>query len=284
MKKNGYVSYESLLDRLLQSMMACFGRGKIIAARHLATMQERAGFTLIELIISTSLLSMIALLIYPAYRTNSRSYDLSVVESSLQQNARIGMKKMIKEFGAGMVVDRENKDDTSSLDWIPGNGDSGDDEQNSSEIEDTYNEKYPYFMIFYLPQDSNPVQQGDEIALYTALPDDPNTSSLQEDRWPLDPAAHTFPPAFSGDYDDNLPDTPLLYMRINPFNPSTTNWDGFGNPEPLISSDVKVTQLSFILGGDNEDEVLITLELAREGPSKEWRTYKLVSAAKLGAR
>ncbi|MCK4618200.1 hypothetical protein KAT45_04765, partial [Candidatus Aerophobetes bacterium] len=58
----------------------------------------------------------------------------------------------------------------------------------------------------------------------------------------------------------------------------------WSDPEPLISSNVKVTQLSFILGGDNEDEILITLELAREGPSKEWRTYKLVSAVKLVAR
>jgi len=264
--------------------MAHFGGGKIIVPTFLDTTQERAGFTLIELIVATSLLSMIALLIYPAYRTNSRSYDLSVVESSLQQNARVSMKRMVKELGAGMVVDRKNKDDTSSLDWIPGNGDSGDDEQNSSEIEDTYNEKYPYFMIFYLPQNSDPGERGDEIALYTALPDDPNTSSLQEDRWPLDPAAHTFPPAFSTNYDTDLADAALLYMRINRFNPLTNDWDGFDNPVPLISSDVKVTQLSFILGGDNEDEVLITLEIAREGPSKEWRTYKLASAVKLGAR
>ena len=237
--------------------------------------EEKAGFTLIELIIAASLLSMIALLIYPAYRSNSRSYDLSVVESSLQQNARLGMKKMVKELGAGMVGDRENEDDTSSKDWIQGNGDSGDDENDSSEIEDTYNEKYPYFMIFYLPQDSDPKEQGDEIALYAALPDDPNTS-LQEDRWPLDPTVHTFPPAFSPNYDTDLPDAPLIYMRRY-----TSSWS---DPEPLVSSDVKVTQLSFILGGDNEDEVLITLELAREGPLKEWRTYKLASAVKLGAR
>lgn len=277
MKKIGYVSYQNLSDELLKPIRARFSRIKI-ASTLFTPIEEKTSFTLIELIIAASLLSMIALLIYPAYRTNSRSYDLSVVESSLQQNARVSTKRMVKELGAGMVVDRENKDDTSSLDWIPGNGDSGDDEQNSSEIEDTYNEKYPYFMIFYLPQDSNPVQQGDEIAFYTALPDDPATS-LQEDRWPLDPAAHIFPPAFSGDYDDNLPDTPLLYMRR--YTSSTSSWS---DPEPLISSNVKVTQLSFLLRGDNEDEVLITLELAREGPSKEWRTYKLVSAAKLGAR
>jgi len=263
-EKIGYVSYQNLSDGLLKPIRARFSR-IVIASALFTPIEEKAGFTLIELIIAASLLSMIALLIYPAYRTNSRSYDLSVVESSLQQDARVSTKRMVKELGAGMVVDRENKDDTSSLDWIPGNGDSGDDEQNSSEIEDTYNEKYPYFMIFYLPQDSNPVQQGNEIAFYTALPDDP--------------AAHIFPPAFSGNYDDNLPDTPLLYMRR--YTSSTSSWS---DPEPLISSNVKVTQLSFLLRGDNEDEVLITLELAREGPSKEWRTYKLVSAAKLGAR
>ena len=278
MKKNGYVSYQNLSERSLKSIRACFSRIKI-ALTLLAPIEERAGFTLIELIIAASLLSMIALLIYPAYRTNSRSYDLSVVESSLQQNARIGMKKMVKELSAGMLVDRENEADASSLDWIPGNGDSRDDKKDKSEIEDTYNEKYPYFMIFYLTQDSAPLEQGDEIALYTALPDDPLTTSLQEDRWPLDPAAHTFPPVFSKKYNTNLPDAPLLYMRR--YTSSTSSWS---EPEPLISSDVKVTQLSFILGGANEGEVVITLELAREGPSKEWRTYKLVSAAKLGAR
>ncbi|TET44431.1 prepilin-type N-terminal cleavage/methylation domain-containing protein [Candidatus Aerophobetes bacterium] len=255
MKKNGYVSYESLLDRLLQSMMACFGRGKIIAARHLATMQERAGFTLIELIISTSLLSMIALLIYPAYRTNSRSYDLSVVESSLQQNARIGMKKIVVSLQEGMVVDVDENDN----DWDPSGNNA-------------YRDSNPYFMILYLPQDSDPAVQGDEIALYAALRDDQDTSE-DESKQPLDPADHSLP----SDYE--LPDAPLLYMRR--YTSSTSSWS---DPEPLVSSDVKVTQLSFILGGDNEDEVLITLELAREGPSKEWRTYKLVSAAKLGAR
>jgi prepilin-type N-terminal cleavage/methylation domain-containing protein len=240
--------------------------------------EEKTGFTLIEVIIAVSLLSVIVLLIYPAYQSNSRSYDLSVVESSLQQNARLGMKKMVKELGAGMVVDRKNGDDTNSRDWISGNGDGGDDKKDKSEIEDTYNEKYPYFMIFFLPQDSDPAEQGGEIAFYAALPDDPHTS-LQEDRWPLDPANHTFPPPFSANYDANLPDAPRLYGRR--YNVTSSSWE---NPAPLISSDVQITQLSFILGGDNEDEILITLELAREGPSKEWRTYKLVSAVKLGAR
>jgi len=269
MNKISYALYDNASDKLLKSVRALFGRDKTIARILLGTIEEKAGFTLIELIIAASLLSMIALLIYPAYRSNSRSYDLSVVESSLQQNARLATKKIVKELGAGMVVDRENEDDTNSRDWISENGDSGDNENSSSEIEDTYNEKYPYFMIFYLPKDSDPGKQGDEIALYAALPDDPNTSE-NESKYPLDPADHSLPSGY------NLPDTLLLYMRIY-----TSSW---GEPEPLISSDVKVTQLSFILGGDNEDEVLITLELAREGPSKEWRTYKLVSAVKLGAR
>lgn len=247
MKKNGYVSYQSLLDRLLKSIMTCFSRGKIIAARHLGTMQKRAGFTLIELIISTSLLSMIALLIYPAYRTNSRSYDLSVVESSLQQNARIGMKKMVKEFGAAMVV-------------IPEEGNEATDEDGNNY---GYDKSLPHKIAFYSWNTTPGNSDNDQIALYAALP--------TPDVGPIDPAL-------------TLEEEPLLYMRINRFNSSTNDWDGFGNPEPLISSDVKVTQLNFIPGGDNEDEVLITLELAREGPSKEWRTYKLVSAAKLGAR
>ncbi len=245
--------------------------------------QRKAGFTLIELLVVMGLLSVIAFLVYPAYLGTSRSYSLTDVKTSLQQNARLGMKKMVIYLEAGMVVDKNNENDTTPSDWIPGNGDSGNNESDSSEIEDIYDERNPYFMIFYVLQDSDPREQGDEIALYTALPDDPNTS-LQEDRWPLDPAAHTFPPAFSANYDTNLPDAPRLYMQINHFNLSTNDWDGFGNPVPLILSDVKVTQLNFILGGDNEDKVLITLELAREGPLKEWRTYKLVSAAKLGAR
>jgi len=256
MKKNGYVSYQSLLDRLLQSMMACFGRGKIIAARHLATMQERAGFTLIELIISTSLLSMIALLIYPAYRTNSRSYDLSVVESSLQQNARIGIKKIVVSLQEGMVVDTDENDN----DWDPSGNNA-------------YKESDPYFIIFYL-WDTTPddLTDNEEIAIYAALPGDSDPTE-DESKLPIDPADHPLPSGYE------LPDTPLLYMRR--YTSSTSSWS---DPEPLVSSDVKITQLSFILGGDNGDEILITLELAREGPSKKWRTYKLVSAAKLGAR
>ncbi len=239
MKKNGYVSYQSLLDRLLQSMMTCFGRGKIIAARHLATMQERAGFTLIELIIAASLLSMIALLIYPAYRSNSRSYDLGVVESSLQQNARLGMKKMVKEFGAAMVVIPEESNDATG----------------EGSINYGYEREQPYKMAFY-PWSTPETSDNDKIALYTALP------TLNTE--PIDPAL------------SSEGEEPLLYIRKY-----SSSWS---DPEPLVLSDVKVTQLNFIMGGDNEDEVLITLELVREGPSKEWRTYKLVSAAKLGAR
>jgi len=232
MKKNGYVSYQNVLGRLLKSIMAHFGGGKIIVPTFLDTTQERAGFTLIELIVATSLLSMIALLIYPAYRTNSRSYDLSVVESSLQQNARLGMKKMMRELGAGLVVISEESDEATDKD------------RNNY----GYDKSHPHKIAFY-PWSTTP---GNKIVLYVALP----TLDIE----PVDPALTP--------EEEKL----LVYMRTY-----TSSWS---DPEPLISSDVKVTQLSFILSGDNEDKILITLELAREGPSKEWRTYKLVSAAK----
>ncbi|MBA7659100.1 hypothetical protein ES703_67064 [subsurface metagenome] len=247
MKKNGRVRGQNLLDRSLKSIRARFSKGKIILPIFLDTAQERTGFTLIELIIAASLLSMIALLIYPAYRSNSRSYDLSVVESSLQQNARLGMKKMVKEFGAAMVV-------------IPEEGNEATDEDGNNY---GYDKSLPHKIAFYSWNTTPGNSDNDKIALYAALP--------TPDVGPIDPAL-------------TLEEEPLLYMRINRFNSSTNDWDGFDNPVPLISSDVKVTQLNFIPGGDNEDEVLITLELAREGPSKEWRTYKLVSATKLGAR
>ena len=48
---------------------------------------------------------------------------------------------------------------------------------------------------------------------------------------------------------------------------------------------LKVTQLNFIVGGDNRDRVLITLELAQSDSAlSKWSVYKLVSTAKLGAR
>ncbi|MFQ6066349.1 MAG: PilW family protein [bacterium] len=244
---------KSLADRSLKSIRAIFGRSTVIAPTLVGAREEETGFTLIELIIAASLLSMTALLIYPAYRSNSRSYDLSVVESSLQQNARMGMKKMVVGLQEGMVVDADENDN----DWDPSGNNA-------------YKESDSYFMIFYLCDITpNDLTDNEESAIYTALPDDPDTSE-DESKQPIDPADHSLPAGY------NLPDTPLLYMRRY-----TSSWN---DPTPLVSSDVKVTQLNFIVGGDNEDEVLITLELAREGPSKEWRTYKLVSAVKLGAR
>jgi len=216
--------------------------------------QRKASFTLVELLIVTGLLSLIALLVYPAYVGSSRSYDLSDVKTSLQQNARLGMKKMVVSLQEGMVVDMSENDN----DWDPSGNNA-------------YKENEPYFIILYL-WDITPdvLTDNEQIAIYAALPDDPDTTE-DESKNSIDPAAHSLP----SDYD--LPDTPSLYMRRY-----TSYWS---DPEPLILSDVKVTQLNFILGGDNEDKVLITLELAREGPTQdEWRTYKLVSAAKLGAR
>ena len=249
MKKNGSISYESLLDRLLKSIMACFGRGKIIAVTLLSTMGKRAGFTLIELIISTSLLSMIALLIYPAYRTNSRSYHLSVVESSLQQNARIGMKKMVKELETGMVV-------------IPKEGKEATD---GKKIDYGYERKKPYKMAFYPWNSTSGTSDNDKIALYAAL--------ATRNSEPIDPAKVK--------KKKKNGEEPLLYIRKYNSSLSDPEWS---DPEPLVLSDVKVTELNFIMGGDNQDEILITLELAQAGPLGEWRTFKLVSAAKLGAR
>jgi hypothetical protein len=63
---------------------------------------------------------------------------------------------------------------------------------------------------------------------------------------------------------------------------ASSSWEE--NPLPLVRPEVRITQLNFILGGDNQDKVLVTLELAQEDSTVGWRTYKLVSAAKLGAR
>ncbi len=202
----------------------------------LSPTRERSGFTLLELIIATSILSIIALLIYPAYRTSSRSYQLSVVQSNLQQNARIGMKKIVKELETGMVVIPEESNDAKE-----------------GSINYGYDKTSPCKVAFYLWDETS---GSDIVALYAALPTLPGTT--------VDPAL----------IDEG--EEPLLYIRKY-----TSLW---GDPEPLVLSDVKVTQLNFIMGGDNQDEILITLELAQAGPLKEWRTYRITSAARLGAR
>lgn len=202
--------------------------------------RKRSGFTLLELIIATSILSIIALLIYPAYRASSRSYQLSVVQSNLQQNARIGMKKMVKELETGMVV-------------IPEEGN----EAKYKADNYGYEREQPYKIAFYAWNSTPGISDNDKIALYTALP---TLNTKPED------------PAFSSEGEE-----PLLYIRRY----TSPEWS---DPEPLVLSDVKVTQLNFIIGGDNEDGILITLELAQQGPLKEWRTYKITSAARLGAR
>lgn len=229
---------------MLKPIITHFGRYRINGLAPTSTIRKRAGFTLVELIIATSILSIIALLIYPAYRTSSRSYQLSVVQSNLQQNARIGMKKMVKEVETGMVV-------------IPQEGNEATDGSGNNY---GYERERPYKIAFYL-WDSTPEQtsDNDKIAIYWALP------SLDVEV--IDPASIS-------------PEDKLLFY-IRKYTSSSSSWS---NPEPLVLSDVKVTQLNFIIGGDNEDEILITLELAQAGPLGEWRTFKLVSAAKLGAR
>lgn len=217
-----------------------FSREEVIVSTLLEVRERRAGFTLVELIIAASLLSMVALLIYPAYRTNSRSYQLSVVESSLQQNARIGMKKIAKELGRGMVV-------------IPEEGSEAADGSGNNY---GYDKARPYKLAFYSWDATPETSDNEKIAIYSALP------SLDVE--PIDPALIS------------PEDKPLLYIRRY-----ASSWE---NPEPLILSDVKITQLNFIIAGDNENEILITLELSREGPTGGWRTYKITSAAKLGAK
>ncbi len=207
--------------------------------------RKRAGFTLIELIIATSILSIIALLIYPAYRASSRSYQLSVVQSNLQQNARIGMKKMVKELEAGVVVIPEDSNDAKA----------------EGTINYGYDKEEPYKMALYAWDSTLEPSDNDMIALYTALP----TANTE----PMDPAL-----SLEGQ-------EPLLYMRKYDSSLSSPEWS---DPEPFILSDVKVIQLNFVLGGDNEVEILITLKLAQEVPLKEWRTYRIASAARLGAR
>ena len=181
----------------------------------LSPTRERTGFTLLELIIATSILSIIALLIYPAYRTSSRSYQLSVVQSNLQQNARIGMKEMVKELEAGMVVIPEESNDATG----------------EGSINYGYDETSPCKVAFYLWDETS----GSDIgALYAALPTLPGT---------------TVDPALSSEGEE-----PLLYIRKY-----ISSWS---DPEPVVLSDVKVTQLNFIIGGNNQDEILITLELS----------------------
>ena len=212
--------------------------------------QRNVSFTLVELLIVTGLLSLIALLVYPAYVGTSRSYALSDVKSSLQQNGRLAMKRMVTYLEGAMVVIPEKSDEATDGD---GNNYG-------------YNEGEPYKIAFY-PWNTTP---NDRTALYAALP------TLDID--PIDPAQAS------------EEERPLLYMRKYSGDPA--EWQ---DPERLIRfiasekdltlPQLKVGQLNFILGGDNEDKVLITLELAQQGPTEdEWRSYKLVSAAKLGAR
>jgi len=117
-----------------------------------------------------------------------------------------------------------------------------------------YDQTSPCKVAFYLWDETS---GSDKVALYAALPTLPGTT--------VDPAL----------IDEG--EKPLLYMRRY----TSSEWS---DPEPFVLSDVKVTQLNFIMGGDNQDEILITLELAQAGPLKEWRTYRITSAARLGAR
>jgi len=237
--------------------------------------QRKASFTLVELLVVMGLLSLIAFLVYPAYLGTSRSYSLTDVKTNLQQNARLGMKKMVIYLEAGMVVDIKNEPDDDNnpmsvdgdgVDWIPNDG-----LDQSDAYQETNPDFGPSFIIFYFPDLSNPTQPGDEIALYAGLPDAP--------RIPVNPAQVS------------EEERPLLYMRKYDIGVNPPQWQ---DPERLIRfiaseedpslPQMKITQLNFILGGDNQDKVLVTLELAQEDSTGEWRTYKLVSAVKMEAR
>ena len=203
---------------------------------------KESSFTLIELIIVLGILAILASLVYPSYHSSLRSYLLNNVRTSLQQNARIGMKNMLTELEGGMSVDME----IDNPDWNP------------SGSWDYYRETYPYFMIFYRPNSNNPIQKGNTIAFYAALPDSPTS--------PIDPATT------SG--------TSNLYLRE--YDVTNSSWN---DPIPLLRPGIKVTQLNFILEGEKQNKILITLELAKKGLEPiRWRTYKLISAVKLGGK
>ncbi|GAI20804.1 unnamed protein product, partial [marine sediment metagenome] len=200
--------------------------------------QRKASFTLVELLVVMGLLSLIAFLVYPAYLGTSRSYSLTDVKSSLQQNARLAVKKMVTNLEAGMVVIPEENNEATD----------GDDNNYG------YDKSDPHKIAFY-PWNSTPGNSdNDKTALYAALP------ALDID--PINPALTL------------EEEKPLLYMRR--YDVTSSSWE---NALPLIRPEVKVSQLNFILGGDNQDKVLVTLELAQEDSTGEWRTYKLVSAA-----
>ena len=206
------------------------------------------GFTLIEVVVAAALIAIIAILLYFPYRGSYRSYHTSSIETNIEENARIAMRRMIKELGAGMII-------------IP----EGSNNAKDGSINYGYTESSPYKIAIYLPDDSDPKTNGDTVTLYSALPDDLSTS-----KQPIDPVRIS------------SRDTPLLYIRR--YDDTDTSWE---NPERIIrpQNNLKVTQLNFILGGDNEDKVIITLEIAqKESVSENWRTYKLISSVKLGAR
>jgi len=231
--------------------------------------KKESGVTLVEFIIVIGIVALIFTLVYLPYRSGYQSFHRSNVEVNLQQNAHIVMKKIVKELGAGMIVIPEDSDD----------GKDGTIDYRYAKSNSDKNDPNPYkIAIISILNSPDPKSGGDRIAIYAALPDDSDTTVDDESKKPIDPVNHTYPPTV--DYD--LPDTPLLYLRR--YDKSSSSWKA---PEPLIRKDenLKVTQLNFIVGGDNESKVLVTLELAQKEPvSQRWYTYKLISGVKLGAR
>jgi len=174
----------------------------------------------------------------------------SSLRSYLLNNVRISLQQNARIGMKNMLTELEGG---MSIDMEKDNPD-----WNPSGSWDHYHETHPYFMIFYRPNSNNPIQKGNTIAFYAALSDNPTS--------PIDPAATS---GMSN-----------LYLRE--YDVANSSWN---DPIPLLRPEVKVTQLNFILGGEKQNKILITLELARKGPKPiSWRTYKLISAVKLGGK
>ena len=212
--------------------------------KNFETGEKLKGFTFVELIVVIGLVVIVAMLTYLPYRSTLRSFNLSTTKTSLQQSARIALKRMVKELGAGMILISEESNEA-----VDGDNNYG------------YADSSPYKIAVRLPNYSgtDPKEPGTIVTFYAALAEDSSA--------PIDPAL-----ASEGEQ-------PLLYTRTY-----TSSWE---NPELLIpeKENLKVTQLNFIVGGENRDRVLITLELAQSDSAlSKWSVYKLVSTAKLGAR
>ena len=117
--------------------------------------ERKGGFTLVEVLVVAGILALIAFLVYPAYLGTSRSYELTDVKTSLQQNARLAMKRMMIYLEAGMIV-------------IPYESNEATDGTGNNY---GYEGSYPYKIAAYSWNYTSGISDNDKIALYAALPD-----------------------------------------------------------------------------------------------------------------